>query len=318
MSGNRSCVLSSSDGLLPLACRLAAASTCARRRSAVCGTVACPARFCRGTWQPWTTLCQRRGWATPFPRRSPVPRRCCCRTALCPRQTGTSTWCVRSCTARVAGTARVAACCVGDVLVTPRTDCHVRQAPFALPRGFSLVMADVRGGSETPSMVRKVMPLLPLPPATFHPPTHPPHLPVACVTCIHVSRTRVRFTFTVATRSLRFVSAGLRFKRGTALEETLPRLCGELWLPPTQTSRPPSHHCCSCQQRCHGTTTMPASLCARPCPLSRCGNVSSPPPPPPPPPPSPSCNLHLHLFRLPGALRCCHAVSLITLYCDLL
>jgi hypothetical protein len=46
--------------------------------------------------------------------------------------------------------------------------------------------------------------------------------------------------------------------------------------------------------------------------------VSSPPPPPPPPPPSPSCNLHLHLFRLPGALRCCHAVSLITLYCDLL
>lgn len=29
--------------------------------------------------------------------------------------------------------------------------------PFALPQGFKLMMADVRGGSETPSMVRKIL-----------------------------------------------------------------------------------------------------------------------------------------------------------------
>ena len=34
--------------------------------------------------------------------------------------------------------------------------CVVLQTPFALPRGFELMMADVCGGSETPSMVRKV------------------------------------------------------------------------------------------------------------------------------------------------------------------
>jgi phosphomevalonate kinase len=31
------------------------------------------------------------------------------------------------------------------------------QTPFSLPRGLSLIMADVRGGSETPSMVRKIL-----------------------------------------------------------------------------------------------------------------------------------------------------------------
>ena len=32
----------------------------------------------------------------------------------------------------------------------------VSQTPFALPPGMELMMADVCGGSETPSMVRKV------------------------------------------------------------------------------------------------------------------------------------------------------------------
>ena len=52
--------------------------------------------------------------------------------------------------------------CVGRVCVTllvvapPVLCCVVPQTPFALPRGFELMMADVCGGSETPSMVRKV------------------------------------------------------------------------------------------------------------------------------------------------------------------
>lgn len=33
---------------------------------------------------------------------------------------------------------------------------RVSQTPFALPPGMELMMADVCGGSETPSMVRKV------------------------------------------------------------------------------------------------------------------------------------------------------------------